>query len=105
MSPATKLCRKTKTTMVPHAKASVAQSEMRQAALRIAGLPVFEDIAHTSHGPNQRLLPRAVNLAAQPVNMHVNHVGVRLNAHPPHLVQNHRSRDHASRIPAQILQK
>ncbi len=40
--------------MVPHANASVAHNEMRQAALCMTGLAVFEDIADTSQGSNQR---------------------------------------------------
>src|SRR5581483_11958375 len=104
ISLATKRCRKTKTTSVPKAKATVAQQEMRQAALRMGGLPVplpiLEDIAHTSHGPDQRRLSGAIYLTAEPVNMHVDHVCLGLNPHAPHLVENHRARDHAARITA-----
>ncbi len=71
----------------------------------MGGLPVFEDIAHTSHGPNQRYLSRAIHLAAQAVDMHVNHIRVRLNAHAPHFIQNHGARHHAARISAEILQE
>jgi hypothetical protein len=59
---------------------------MRQAALRIGGLPVFEDIANTSHGSNQLLLTRTVYFAAQPIYVNVNHVCVRLNAHAPDFI-------------------
>jgi hypothetical protein len=37
-----------KTSNVPEAKASVAQREIRHAALSMTGLAVFEDIANTS---------------------------------------------------------
>jgi hypothetical protein len=75
--------------MVPQANASVAHNEMRQAALRIGVLSVLEDIAHTSHRSNQRMLSYSVYFAAQPVNMHINHIRVRLDAHTPNLIQNH----------------
>src|SRR5690242_20592256 len=91
MSSATKLCKKTNTIVVPTAKASVAQSEMRHAALRIGRLPVLEDIANSSHGSYQRRLSRAVNFTAQSVNMHVNHVRVGLDSHAPDFIENHRS--------------
>src|ERR1035437_4889213 len=91
--------------MVPQAKARVAHSEMRQAALRMTGLAVLEDIAHTSQGSNQRLLPLAVDLAAQPVDVNIDDVGIRLNAHAPDLIENHRASDDAARIAAEILQQ
>src|ERR1035438_1311241 len=105
MSLATKRCRKTNTISVPHAKASVAHSEMRHAALCITGLAVFEDIPYSSQRANQRLLLLAVPLPAQPVDMHVNHVRIRLDAHAPYLVQNHGSGHHPSGVPAQVLQQ
>jgi hypothetical protein len=105
MSAATKLWRKTKTTMVPQAKARVAHSEMRQAALRMGVLPVFEDIAYPAHGSNQRRLSGAVYLAAQTVDVDVDDVGVRLNAHAPHLVEDHGARDDAASVPAQIFEE
>jgi hypothetical protein len=91
--------------MVPQAKASVAQSEMRHAALRMGGLPVVEDIAHSAHGSNQRLLTRCVNLAAQPVYMDVNHIGVRLNAHSPDFIEDHGTGNNPAGISAQILEE
>src|ERR1017187_10787100 len=69
---------------------------MRQGALCIRGLPVFEDIAHSTHGPNQRLLSRTVNLAAQPVDMDIDHIRVWLNAHAPDLVDRKSTRLNSS---------
>jgi hypothetical protein len=92
------------TTMVPQANASAAQSEIRQAALRI-GLTVFEDIAHTPQCPNQRLPATRVYLATEAVDVDIDDVGVRLYAHTPNCVKNHRPRDHATGIPAQIFQQ
>jgi hypothetical protein len=77
-------------TIVPNAKASVAHSEIRQAALRIiAGLPVSENIAHTSHCSNEGPMALNVDLPSQPVNMHVHDIRVRLNSHTPYLIENH----------------
>ena len=56
----------------------MAGKEMRHAALCIRGLPVVEDIANTSHGPDQGLLPRSVYLAAQPVDVDIDDIRVRL---------------------------
>src|SRR5271165_980621 len=105
MSSATNRWRNRKTSSVPHANASVAQSEMRHAALCITGLSVFDDITHASQSSNQRLLSAPVHLSAQPVNMHIHHVGVRLNSHAPHLVQDHGARHYAARIPAKVFQQ
>jgi hypothetical protein len=91
--------------MVPQAKARVAHSEIRQAALRIGGLPVLEDITYPSHGSNQLLLARAIHLAAQAIDVHIDYIGVGLYAHTPDLIEDHRSRDDAASIPAQILQE
>src|SRR4051794_40712206 len=105
MSFATKRSRKIKTTRVPHVNASVAHIEMRHAALRTGGLPVLEDITHSSQGPNQRHLAVAVHLAPKTVDVHVDDIGVRLNAHAPYLIKNHGSRDHPAGIPAQVFKK
>src|SRR5271157_819503 len=91
--------------MVPKAKARVAQSEILHAALRTLCLPVFEDIAHTSQSSNQRLLPLAIHLAAQAVYVNIHNIGIGLNAHTPNLVENHRARDDAARIPAEIFEQ
>ena len=89
--------------MVPHVNASVAHSEMRQAALRTGGLPVLEDITHSPQRSDQRRLTVSVNLAAQPINMHVDYVGVGLDAHAPNLIKDHGACDHPAGVPAQEL--
>jgi hypothetical protein len=93
------------TTMVPQANASVAQREIRQAALRIIGLTVFENIAHTSQRSDQGLTATGVYLPAKAVNVNIDDVGVRLYAHTPNSVKDHRPRDNASGVPAQIFQQ
>src|ERR1700676_2227701 len=105
MSFATKRSMNTNTSRVPMAKATVAQSEMRQAALCITGLSFFDDITHASQCPNQRLLAVPIHLASQTVNVNVHYIGVGLDAHAPHLVQNHGASYNAARITAKILQK
>jgi hypothetical protein len=47
----------------------------------------------------------AIDLAAQPIDVNIHDVGIRLNAHAPDLVENHRARHHAARIAAEILQQ
>src|SRR5579863_1442308 len=91
--------------MVPQAKASVAHSEMRHAALRIGGLSVFEDIAHTSQGSNQRLQSPSIHLAAKAINMHIDHVGIGLDAHSPDLIENHGASDNAAGVAAEVLEE
>jgi len=78
---------------------------MRQAALRMGGLAVFEDIAYSAHGSNQRRLSGTVYLATQTVDVDVDDVGVGLNAHAPHLVEDHGARDDAASVAAQIFEE
>ena len=73
-------------------------------ALRI-GLTVFENIAHPPQRPNQRLTAIRVYLAAEAVDVNIDDVGVRLYAHTPNGVKNHRPRDNATGIAAQIFQQ
>jgi hypothetical protein len=94
-----------KTTMVPQAKASVAHREIRHAALRIIGLAVFENIAHTSQRSNEGSTPIRVYLPAKAVDVYIDDVGIRLYPHTPDFVQNHGSCDNAPRVAAQIFQK
>ena len=105
MSLATNLCRKIKTSMVPQANAKVARREMRQAALCKIGLTVFEDIAHTPQRANQRLLPLAIDLAAQSIDVNIHNVRVWLDAHAPDLIENHGTSDNSARVAAEILQQ
>src|SRR5665213_3955407 len=94
-----------KTTMVPQANASVAHKEIRHAALRMIGLAVFENIAHTAQRSNQGLTPSRVDLPAKTVDMYVHDVSVRLDSHTPDFVEDHGPRDNAACISTQIFQK
>src|ERR1700679_1414666 len=94
-----------KTTMVPQANARVAHIEIRQAALRMIGLAVFENIAHTSQRSNKGPTPIRVYLPAKTVDVYIDDVGIRLYPHTPDFVEDHGSRDNAARIPAQIFQQ
>jgi hypothetical protein len=100
MSSAIKLWRKTKTRRVPQANASVAHTEILQAALRMTGLSIFEDIAYTSQGSDQGLVTIAIHLSAQAVDMHVHHVRIRLDTHAPDLVENHGTGNHPAGVAA-----
>ena len=82
---ATNRCSIANTSMVPMANARLAQSEMRQAALRMIGLAAFEDISDPSQCLDQRLAPFGVDLAAETVNVNIDHIRVGLNPHPPYL--------------------
>jgi hypothetical protein len=86
--------------MVPHANARVAHNEMRQAALCMVGLTIFEDIANSSKRPDQRLLSLAIDLTPQSINVDIYDIGIGLDAHAPHFVENHRASHHAARVPA-----
>src|ERR1700722_14018521 len=105
MSPATNWCRNMKTTMVPQANASVAHREIRHAALRMIGLAVPENIAHTSQRSNEGSTPIGVYLPAKTVDVYIDDVGIGLDSHTPDFVEDHGACDNAARIPAQILKK
>jgi|SRR5580698_5245071 hypothetical protein len=94
-----------KMTMVPQANASVAHREIRHAALRIIGLAVFENIAHTSQRSNEGSTPLRVHLPAKTVDMNIDDIGIRLYPHTPDFIEDHGPRDNAARISAQIFQK
>lgn len=86
--------------MVPHANARAADNEMRQAALCMKGLAIFEDIAHASLGSNQRLLSVAIDFSPQSINVDIHDIGIGPDSHTPHLVEDHRAGQHEARIPA-----
>src|SRR5579885_2223436 len=88
---------------VPMAKAVAAQMEMRQAAVVRSRLGIFQDISYTTYGVDQRLGCGVVYLAAQPVNMHINHVSRGVNPHPPYVVQNHGAGHYPACIAAEIF--
>ena len=91
--------------MVPQANASVAQSEMRHAALCSIVLPISENIADTSKSSNERPMPLSIHLSAQAVDVDIHDIGVRLDSHTPYLVENHGSSHDAAGVSAKILQK
>ena len=91
--------------MVPHANASVAHMEIRQAALRMIGLAVVENITHSSQRSNQGSTPIRVYLPAKTVDVYVHDVGVRLDSHTPDFVEDHGPRDDPARISTQIFQQ
>jgi hypothetical protein len=90
---------------VPQANAKLAHREIRQAALRMIGLAVPENISHTSQGSNQRLLSFGVHLAAQAVDVDIDDVCIRLDSHSPNFIENHGSCDDAAGISAQVFQQ
>src|ERR1700678_3131248 len=91
--------------MVPQANASAAHREIRHAALRMIGLAVFENIAHTAQRSNEGSTPIRVYLPAKTVDVYIDDVGIRLYPHTPDFVEDHGPCDNAARIPAQIFQQ
>ena len=87
------------------ANAKLAQSEMRHAALRMIELASFEDISDTSQRLDQRLAPLGVNLAAETINVNIDHIRVGLNPHPPNLGQEHRASHNSASVAAKVLQQ
>jgi hypothetical protein len=86
------------------ANARLAHSEMRHAALRMIGLAAFENISDTSQCLNQRLAPFGVNLAAETINVNINHIRVGLNPHPPNLGQKHGTGYNSASMAAEVFQ-
>ena len=89
----------------PKAKASVPQREIRHAALRVMGLDISEDIAHSSQSPNQGLSSAAIYLATQTAHVNVDHIGFRLDAHAPNAFEDHGARHHPAGISAQEFEQ
>src|SRR5580693_2638865 len=94
-----------KTTMVPQANAKVAHREIRHAALRMIGLAVLENIAHTSQRSNERSTPIRVYLPPKTVYVNIDDIGIRLYPHTPDFIKDHGPGDNAACISAQIFQK
>src|SRR5208282_3786294 len=90
---------------VPRANASVVQTEMRHAAVvRI----ILGSLQHVSDAPdrvNQRCAAKGVHFASQTIDMHIDDIGCRIDSHTPHVVQDHRSSHHTSRIAAKVFQE
>src|ERR1700722_12012384 len=93
------------TTMVPQANASVAHIETRQAALRMIGLAVFENIAHSSQRSNEGSTPIRIYLPTKTVDVYIHDVGIRLDSHTPDFIKDHGACDNAARISTQVFQK
>jgi hypothetical protein len=73
---------------------------MGHAALRMRGLAILEDIAHTSKRFDKRLPPMAVYLPPQAIDVDIDNICVRLDAHSPHLIEDHGPGYDPSRISA-----
>src|ERR1700733_5950555 len=91
--------------MVPIANARVAHREIRHAALCMIGFGAFEDISDTSQCLDQRFTSDRIDLAAQTVNMDIDHVRVRLNPHSPNFLQKHGAGYNSACVPTEVLKK
>jgi hypothetical protein len=89
---------------VPQANTKVAKREIRQAALR-RRLAVAENISDPTKGFNERRLTFAVYLAAKTIDVHIYDVGVRVDTHPPNLIENHRASDDTAWVATEILEE
>jgi hypothetical protein len=87
------------------ANATVGQPAIRQAAEARRGSRVSENITDTADGVYERMLGAEIYFIAQAVNLHVNHVRRRINAHAPYLLQNHSARYYAAGIAAKIFEQ
>ena len=94
-----------KTAAVPSANARVAQIEIRQAAVVRKFLGMFENVANTANRMNQRSGRVVIYLAAETINVNVDHIGCGVNPHFPDMVQNHGSGHNPPFIAAKIFQQ
>src|SRR5512135_2785569 len=78
---------------------------MRHAALRMPGLAVFEDIPDSSEGADKGLLTGGVDLAAQAIDVDVDDVCVRVDAHAPDFLKDHGAGDDAAGVAAEVLEE
>jgi hypothetical protein len=82
----------------------VAKREIRQAALR-RRLAVAENIPYPTKGLNEGRLTFAVYLTAKTIDVYIYDVGVRMNTHPPNLIENHRASDDTPWVATEILEE
>src|SRR5262249_60338606 len=61
--------------------------------------------SHAANGVNQRVGLAAVDFAAHPPDMDVDDIGRWVEVEIPHVLQQHRARDHLSDIANQILEE
>jgi hypothetical protein len=54
---------------------------------------------------NQGFRAVIVNLAAQTVNVNVDYIGGRIEAHMPHMLEDHSSSNYTACVPAKVLQQ
>src|ERR1700761_4387931 len=66
---------------------------------------VTDHVSRAANGMKQRPLETLVDLGAQPRNMHVNDIGLRIEVIIPDVFQQHGARDHLARMLHQIFQK
>src|SRR5690606_29530527 len=64
-----------------------------------------EAVARAADGMQQRALEAAVDLRAQPADVHVDHVGLRVEVVVPDALEQHRARDHLTRMAHQELEQ
>src|SRR5688572_3891570 len=65
----------------------------------------FEDITNSAEGVEHLLRKLLVDFGAQAMHEHIDYVRLRVEAVVPHVLQNHRFRDHAARMPHQVLKQ
>src|SRR5690606_21315141 len=75
----------------------------RKRIVRATCLSRAENIASASHGVDQRVFAAPVELAPQPVDVHVDHVGDALPVFAPDVLVEHLAGDDVSGVPHQKL--
>src|SRR5215469_11087272 len=87
------------------AKAAKYTMTIRNATVRNSLSLGTDHVAGASHGMQERPLEPLVDLRAQPRNVHVDHIRLRIEMVLPHTFQEHRSRHHLACVPHEIFQQ
>jgi len=87
------------------ANASVVQMDGRHAAVLRKYLSIFQNISDSADGVDERMGGVVVNFAPKAVNMDIDNVSGGIDAHLPHVVENHAAGNDAPGVPAEVFQK
>lgn len=68
-------------------------------------LAVFENITDSTQSADERLSATAVDLAAKAIDVDIDDVGVRLNAHAPDFLEDHGAGDDAASVAAEVFKE
>ena len=66
---------------------------------------VTDHVSGAAHGMQQRLVEALVDLAAQPRDVHVDDVGLRVEVVVPHVLEQHGARHHLAGVLHQVFEQ